>query len=80
MFPMNNPMAPLLAALRTGKNPMLLLRQMAMQDPRFAQAEKILEGKTPQQIRQMALTMAQEQGTSVEEVARRLGIQIPSQR
>lgn len=62
----------------SGGNPMSMLQQMG--DPRARQALGMLQGKSPQQLQQMAINMAQERGTTVEEVARSLGIQIPSQR
>ena len=61
-----------------GGNPMTMLQQMG--DPRAMQAINMLQGKSPAQLQQMAINMAQERGTTVEAVARSLGIQIPSQR
>jgi len=61
-----------------GGNPMTMLQQMG--DPRAMQALNMLQGKSPAQLQQMAINMAQERGTTVEDVARSLGIQIPSQR
>ena len=62
----------------SGGNPMNMLQQMG--DPRAMQALNMLQGKSPAQLQQMAMNMAKERGTTVEEVARCLGIQIPSQR
>ena len=62
----------------SGGNPMNMLQQMG--DPRAMQALNMLQGKSPAQLQQMAMNMAKERGTTVEEVARSLGIQIPSQR
>lgn len=73
---MNNPVMMLLNAARNGGNPMQLMQQMAMQDPRIAQAQQMMQGKTPQQLRQMAENMARERGTTVQDVARGLGIRI----
>lgn len=61
-----------------GGNPMQMLQQMG--DPRAMQALSMLQGKSPAQLQQMAMNMAKERGTTVEEVARSLGIQIPNQR
>ena len=61
-----------------GGNPMTMLQQMG--DPRAMQALNMLQGKSPAQLQQMAMNMARERGTTVEDVARSLGIQIPSQR
>lgn len=73
---MNNPIMALVNAARSGGNPMQLMQQMAMQDPRIAQAQQMIQGKSPQQLRQMAENMARERGTTVQDVARGLGINI----
>ena len=73
---MNNPITALVNAARSGGNPMQLMQQMAMQDPRIAQAQQMMQGKTPQQLRQMAENMARERGTTVQDIAQRLGIRI----
>lgn len=73
---MNNPVMILLNAARSGGNPMQLMQQMAMQDPRIAQAQQMMQGKSPQQLRQMAENMARERGTDLQSVARSLGIKI----
>jgi hypothetical protein len=61
-----------------GGNPLAMLQQM--NDPRAMQALNMLQNKNPAQLQQIAMNMAKERGTTVEEVARSLGIQIPSQR
>ena len=73
---MNNPIMALVNAARSGGNPMQLMQQMAMQDPRIAQAQRMIQGKSPQQLRTMAENMARERGTTVQDVARGLGIRI----
>lgn len=73
---MNNPIIALVNAARSGGNPMQLMQQMAMQDPRIAQAQQMMQGKSPQQLRTMAENMARERGTTVQDVARGLGIRI----
>lgn len=70
----NNPMMALMNAARSGGNPMQLLQQMARQDPQIRNMMKLIEGKSPQQLRQTAENMAKQRGTSVEEIARQLGI------
>ena len=51
-----------------------MLQQLASSNPQAAQALQLLSGKTPQQLQQIALNMARERGTTVEDVARQLGI------
>ena len=71
---MNNPLMMLLQAARTGGNPMQMLRQMAAQNPAAAQAMNIVNGKTPQQLQQIAMNMCRERGTTPEAIARQLGL------
>lgn len=80
MTPMNNPMMQMMGLLRAGKNPNAILQTMAMNNPQVRQVMQMMHGKTPEQLRQMANNMAAERGTTVEDVARQLGIQIPSNR
>lgn len=70
----NNPLMMLMNAMRNGGNPMTLMQQMAGQNPQVAQAMRLMQGKTPQQLRQTAENMAKQRGTSVEEIAKRLGL------
>lgn len=74
MMPMNNPMMAMMQMMQSGRNPMQLLQQMAGQNPQAAQAMRLIQGKNPQQLRQIAENMAKQRGTSIEEIARQLGI------
>ena len=74
---MNNLFNSLLRNMQGGMNPNALLNQMARSDPRAAQALQMLQGKSPDQLRTMAENMARERGTSVEQIARSLGIKLP---
>lgn len=80
MMQMNNPMMQMLAAMRSGGNPMNILQNLASRDPQAAQIMKMMQGKSANELRQMAQNMAAERGTTVEDVARQLGISIPSGR
>lgn len=71
---MNNPIFNLINLARTGGNPMTLIQQMAGRDPRAQQALKMVQGKAPDQLRQMAENMAKERGTTIDEIARCLGL------
>lgn len=70
----NNPIFNLISLARTGGNPIMLIQQMAWRDPRAQQALKMVQGKTTDQLRQMAENMAKERGTTVEEIAKGLGL------
>ena len=74
---MNNTINLLISAARSGGNVNAMLNQMAAQNPQIRQAMQMMQGKTPQQIQQLAQNMAKERGTTVEDVARSLGFNIP---
>nr|DAH81026.1 MAG TPA: SeqA protein N-terminal domain [Caudoviricetes sp.] len=71
---MNNPIMMLIQAAQGGGDPIQILGQMAGNNPMMAQALKMVQGKSPDQLRQMAENMARERGTSAEEILRGLGI------
>lgn len=70
----NNPMAMMMKMMQGGGNPMQLIQQMAGQNPQMANMMKLIEGKNPQQLRQTAENLAKQRGTSVEEIAKQLGM------
>lgn len=80
MMQMNNPMMQMLAAMKNGRDPMQILHSMAQRDPQVSQIMRMMQGKSSNELRQMAQNMAAERGTSVEDIARQLGISIPSGR
>lgn len=80
MIPMNNPMLQIQQLMRAGKNPNAVLQIMAQSNPQVRQVMQMMNGKTPAQLEQMARNMAKERGTTIEDVARSLGIAIPSNR
>ncbi len=77
MIPMNNPLMAMINLARSGGNPMALIQQMAGNNPQVAQMMNMVKGKNPQQLRSMAENMAKERGTSIENVTRQLGLNIP---
>ena len=79
MNPMNNnPLMALMQFARSGGNPMQMLSQMAGRDPRAAQAMKLIQGKSPQELRQVAENMAKERGMTLDEIARQMGVNLPN--
>lgn len=80
MIPMNNPMLQIQQLMRAGKNPNAVLQIMAQSNPQVRQVMQMMNGKSPAQLEQMARNMAKERGTTIEDVARSLGIAIPSNR
>ena len=77
---MNNPMMLLMSMMQRGGNPMQMIHQMARQDPRAAQVMQILGNKPGRQQRDIVMNMARERGVDIDNLARSLGIQIPSER
>ena len=71
---MSNPFFQLANLARNGGNAMQMLQRMASQDPRAARAINLIQGKTPQQLQQIAINMAKERGTTPQEIARSLGL------
>lgn len=70
----NNPLALLMQAAQTGGNPVVMLQQMAMQNPQIAQAYRLIQGKDARQLQAMAQNIARERGIDLNEVAQSLGI------
>ena len=62
---------------RQGGNPRQFMTQAAQRSPRLQRAMKRINGKTPDQIMDIAEQMAQNMGVNLNEVAARLGVQLP---
>ena len=71
---MSNPIFQLANISRNGGNAIQMLQRMAAQNPQAAQAINMIQGKTPQQLQQIATNMAKERGTTPQEIARSLGL------
>ena len=71
---MNNPLMQLISMTRQGNNPMQMIQQMAASNPQAAQAMKIMQGKSPEQLKQIATNMAKERGMTIDQVMQQLGI------
>lgn len=71
---MNNPLMQLISMTRQGNNPMQMIQQMAANNPQAAQAMKIMQGKSPEQLKQIATNMAKERGMTIEQVMQQFGI------
>ena len=74
MFPMqNNPIMAMVQAMQRGGNPMQVLGSMGG-NPQIAQFMKMINGKSGQQLQQMAENMARDRGIDIDELARQLGM------
>ena len=78
--PMNDMIPMLVQVMNSGRDPMALLQQMAMQNPQIAQAVALMRGKSPQQLETMVRNMAGERGIDLNEMIRQLGINNASRR
>lgn len=70
----NNPLFQIINAARSGRPYMPMLQQMAAQNPQAAQAMRIVQGKSPQQLQQIAENMAKERGLSIQDMMNSLGL------
>lgn len=80
MIPMSDPMTMMMQMLRGGSSPAIIMQQLSRANPQVAQAMQMLQGRSPQQLRQMAENMAKERGVSLNDIARNLGLTIPSEK
>lgn len=72
----NNPISQLVNVLNSGGNPLAMMQQFSGSDPRVQQAMQMMKGKNAQQLQEMAKNLAANQGTTVEEIIRGLGIKM----
>lgn len=77
---MNNPIMQIQQLMQAGKNPNAVLQMLAQSNPQVRQVMSMMNGKSPAELEQMARNMAKERGTTIEDIARSMGIQIPSNR
>lgn len=77
---MINPMMQLVSMMKSGGNPQQLLMSMAQNNPQVQQVMQMVQGKSSAELRQMAQNIAAQRGTTIEDIARQLGITIPSER
>lgn len=77
---MTNPLAVLMNAAKSGVNTNALFQQLAANNPQVNQVYQLMRNKSPAELEQIARNMARERGTTIEDVARSLGISIPSER
>lgn len=74
--PLNHPLLQMVSIFRNGGNPLGYLQNMAAKNPYAAQAMKMIQGKSPEQLQQMAVNMARERGTNVDDIAQSLGLNL----
>lgn len=77
MMPMNNPLFQMINLARNGGNPIQLMQQISRSNPQVNQVMQMMNGKSSDQLRQMASNMAKERGMSLQQVAQQLGVPLP---
>ena len=80
MMNQNNTMAQIMQMMQGGQNPTAILDMLSGVSPQVRQVKDIMRGKSSAELEQMARNMARERGTTIEDIARSLGIQVPSNR
>ena len=74
---MNNHVQQIFQAVQNGANPNVIAAQLAQSNPVFRQALQMTNGRTPEQIYDMAAQMAQQRGLDIKQIAQQLGIPLP---
>ena len=74
MMPMN-PMQ-VIQMLQRGANLNQLMMQLAQNNPAIRQAMQLVNGKTPDQIRDMAQQIAKQRGIDLDQLTQQLGIRL----
>lgn len=72
-----NPLAQLAQIAKQGQSIYPALMQISRGDPRMMQALQMMQGRSPNQMRQMVLNMARERGIDLNQVAQMYGLRIP---
>lgn len=70
----------LVGAMKSSRNPMGVLEKIMGQNagnPQIAQAMKLINGKNPSQLRQVAENMARERGIDLGQLASGMGLNLP---
>lgn len=75
MIPMN-PMQ-IIQAVQRGANPNQLMMQLAQSNPAIRQAMQLVNGKTPDQIRDMVQQRAQQMGVDLNQFEKQWGVKLP---
>ncbi len=73
---MTNPMQ-FIQMIQRGANPNQLVMQAAQNNPAVRQAMQMMNGKTPEQIRDMVYAEARRRGVDLNQLAQSLGITLP---
>ena len=67
----------MLGALQKAQNPIGLLNQIVGQNPQLKRVLEIVNGKSPKEIEQYVRNTAQTQGIDLNQLAKKMGLQLP---
>lgn len=70
-----HPLIQMMQAMQAGGNPMAIMQQLAGGNPVMAQGMRMLQGKSSQQLEQMARNMAKERGIDMDDMLHTFGFQ-----
>ncbi len=73
----NNPIMQMMGMLQNSNNPRAVMEKLASQNPQLQQVMGLAQGKTPQQLQQMAENLAKEKGVNLQEFMKQIGINRP---
>ena len=73
---MTNPME-LMQMVRGSANPMQTLMSMSRRNPQLQQVMQMVNGKTPDQMRNIAYDVARQKGVDLPALAQQMGIKLP---
>jgi hypothetical protein len=65
--------------LSKAQNPMAILQQLSQNNPKLQRVMEIMNGKSPQELEQYVRNTAQTQGVDLNELAQKMGLQLPQQ-
>ena len=65
--------------LSKAQNPMAVLQQLSQNNPKLQRVMEIMNGKSPQELEQYVRNTAQTQGVDLNELAQKMGLQLPQQ-
>lgn len=60
--PQNNSLAALIALIKSGGNPQVLINSMAAQNPKIGEAMQLLQGKSPQDMENICRDLCKQRG------------------
>ncbi len=63
--------------LSKAKDPMNLLQQMSSNNPQLKRVIEVINGKSPQELRQYVENTAKTQGVDLAQLAQKMGLQLP---